>query len=109
MMGNVLCGPALNLWARKSRTNRATRFGHPIHTISYCLGDNQLEDNLTKFGHLLCWILDKIDPDHCYKAVVNFRQTIEHEMDWRSLVQKAKMENRKISEAIRSKSFNRHL
>lgn len=46
-------------------------FGKMNETISSALGKNQRENTLTKTGIILCWILDKIDKDHCQKSINN--------------------------------------
>lgn len=45
------------------------KFGNELETISSVLGKNQLTNTLTKIGKALVWILDKIDKDHCLKAI----------------------------------------
>jgi hypothetical protein len=34
------------------------------------LGYNQLDGTLSKVGKVLVWILDKVDKDHCIKAII---------------------------------------
>ena len=45
------------------------RFGNIEETISSVLGKNELSDNLTTLGKLLCWVLDKIEKNHCIKSI----------------------------------------
>ena len=45
------------------------RFGNIEETISSVLGKNELSDNLTTLGKLLCWLLDKIEKNHCIKSI----------------------------------------
>ncbi len=45
------------------------KFGVVGETISSALGKNQRDGTLTKLGERLCWILDKIDKNHCEKSV----------------------------------------
>ena len=45
------------------------RFGNIAETISSVLGKNELSDNLTTLGKLLCWVLDKIEKNHCIKSI----------------------------------------
>ena len=45
------------------------QFGIFDQTISYVLGRNQISGTLTKFGKATVWFLDKIEKDHCVKAV----------------------------------------
>ena len=44
------------------------RFGDMDKTISYNLGKNAEFNNLTKFGRLIVWLLDKIDCNHTKRA-----------------------------------------
>lgn len=45
------------------------RFGSIEETISSVLGKNELSDNLTTLGKLICWVLDKIEKNHCIKSI----------------------------------------
>lgn len=45
------------------------RFGNIEETISSVLGKNQLSNNLTTLGKLLCSVLDKIEKNHCIKSI----------------------------------------
>lgn len=45
------------------------RFGNIEETISSVLGKNQLSNNLTKFGKVICKILDTIEKEHCKKSI----------------------------------------
>lgn len=45
------------------------RFGSIEETISSVLGKNQLSNSLTKFGKVICWILNKIEKNHCIKSI----------------------------------------
>lgn len=49
--------------------NSPDRFGNIEETISSVLGKNELSDNLTTLGKLLCWVLDKIEKNHCIKSI----------------------------------------
>ena len=69
--GNVFLGPLLNTVMIK-RTPQDLLFGDPEETISSCLGRNMMINNLTAVGKALCWVLDKIDKDHCEKAARSF-------------------------------------
>ena len=53
------------IWIRQD----GYQFGNFDQTISYVLGRNQLQGSLTRFGWAVVWILDKIEKDHCIKAV----------------------------------------
>jgi hypothetical protein len=45
------------------------RFGSIEETISSVLGKNELSNQLTTLGKLLCWLLDKIEKNHCIKSI----------------------------------------
>lgn len=45
------------------------RFGNIAETISSVLGKNQISNNLTKFGKVICKILDTIEKNHCIKSI----------------------------------------
>ena len=45
------------------------KFGKKGETISSALGKNQLNRRLTFFGKIVCFILDKIDKEHCKKSI----------------------------------------
>ncbi len=45
------------------------RFGRIEETISSVLGKNELSDQLSTTGKILCWILDKIEKNHCIKSI----------------------------------------
>ena len=45
-------------------------FGNINETISSVLGKNQRFGHLTKFGKVICKILDTIDKNHCEKSIV---------------------------------------
>ena len=44
--------------------------GNVNETISSVLGKNQRFGHLTKFGKVICKILDTIDKNHCEKSIV---------------------------------------
>ena len=46
------------------------KFGNIEETISSVLGKNQRFGHLTKFGKIICLILDTIDKNHCEKSIV---------------------------------------
>jgi hypothetical protein len=51
-------------------TEKSTdRFGSIEETISSVLGKNELSNQLTTLGKLLCWLLDKIEKNHCIKSI----------------------------------------
>lgn len=58
-------------WNKFLRKPNGYFFGKQNETISSALGKNQRENTLTKTGIILCWILDKIDKDHCQKSINN--------------------------------------
>jgi hypothetical protein len=47
------------------------KFGNIGETISSVLGKNQRDNTLTTTGKALCFILDKLDKDHCKKSINN--------------------------------------
>ncbi|SDE79750.1 hypothetical protein SAMN05421544_12811, partial [Riemerella columbipharyngis] len=51
------------------RTENGYPFGNEKETISSALGKNERMGTLTKTGRRLCWLLDKIDKDHCQKSI----------------------------------------
>ena len=44
-------------------------FGNVNETISSALGKNQRDKILSWFGFFICFVLDKIDKDHCKKSI----------------------------------------
>jgi hypothetical protein len=51
-------------------TEKSTdRFGNIEETISSVLGKNQISNNLTTFGKVICKILDTIEKEHCKKSI----------------------------------------
>jgi hypothetical protein len=44
-------------------------FGDVRETISSALGKNQRDGTLSKFGKIICNILDWLDKDHCKKSI----------------------------------------
>ena len=44
-------------------------FGNVNETISSALGKNQRDGTLSWFGVLICFILDKLDKDHCKNSI----------------------------------------
>ena len=49
--------------------NSPFQFGNINETISSVLGKNQRFGHLTKFGKVICKILDTIDKNHCEKSI----------------------------------------
>lgn len=47
-------------------------FGNLNETISSALGKNQRDGTLTNFGKVICFILDKLDKEHCIKSIKEF-------------------------------------
>ena len=67
VLGNVLFAPVWNILLI---THLAThRFGALWQTISAVLGYAQQEGKLTKTGRLLVYLLHRLDPYHCEKAI----------------------------------------
>jgi hypothetical protein len=58
------------LWNKTLITKDGYKFGQ-LETISSVLGKNQRDKTLSKIGKSLCWILDKIDKEHCKKSINN--------------------------------------
>ncbi len=46
------------------------KFGNVNETISSVLGKNQRDKTLSWFGIFICFILDKLDKEHCKKSIV---------------------------------------
>jgi hypothetical protein len=57
------------LWNKVLRTESGYKFGNPDETISSALGKNQRDGTLACTGKALVYILDKIEKDHCLKAI----------------------------------------
>lgn len=51
------------------KENSPFQFGNIDETISSVLGKNQRFGHLTKFGKIICLILDTIDENHCEKSI----------------------------------------
>ena len=51
-------------------TKDGYKFGNSNETISSTLGKNERDNTLSQIGKALVWLLDKIDKDHCKKAIV---------------------------------------
>ena len=47
-------------------------FGNVNETISSVLGKNQRNGTLSWFGKCICFVLDKLDKNHCKKSIDNF-------------------------------------
>jgi hypothetical protein len=67
-LGNVFCSALFN--DTLIFISPSVAFGDPDQTISAVLGYNQRSGTLTFLGKGLCWVLDTIDPRHCYKAMM---------------------------------------
>lgn len=59
------------LWNMTLRTPEGYHFGNINETISSALGKNKLNKTLTRLGSILCYILDKLDKNHCIKSINN--------------------------------------
>lgn len=70
MFGNVSCRRFLQLTMTKKGL---VKFGEYGQTVSYILGMSALSNDLTLFGRFIVWILDKLDKDHCNKAIESQR------------------------------------
>ena len=51
------------------RLRNGYKFGNVNETISSALGKNQRDKTLSWFGVGICFILDKLDKDHCKKSI----------------------------------------
>lgn len=45
------------------------KFGNVNETISSALGKNQRDGTLSRFGKFICFVLDKLDKNHCKKSI----------------------------------------
>lgn len=66
MTGNILLAEPFN---DILIIKRGYKFGKYGETISAVLGKNQIKETLTPTGKLLVKILDKIEKNHCIKAI----------------------------------------
>jgi hypothetical protein len=66
-IGNVVLGPCLNSWVLIDKTGYS--FGSVNDTISRVLAVNYFMNNITTFGKILVWILEKIDKNHMNKSL----------------------------------------
>lgn len=64
--GNYEFRTLFNLTLRKKH---GYEFGNFEETISSVLGKNQRDGTLSFAGKCLVWILDKLDKDHCKRAI----------------------------------------
>lgn len=51
------------------RLRNGYKFGNVNETISSALGKNQRDKTLSRVGKGVCFILDKLDKDHCKKSI----------------------------------------
>lgn len=51
------------------RLRNGYKFGNVNETISSALGKNQRDKTLSWFGKVICFILDKLDKNHCKKSI----------------------------------------
>ena len=65
---NVFCSDLFNTTLIHSSTK--VPFGDADQTISAVLGYAQAENSLTSLGDLVANMLDRIDPNHCKKAMI---------------------------------------
>lgn len=57
------------MWNTLLRTKGGYSFGERNETISSALGKNQRDNTLSFIGQALCWVLDRLDKDHCLKSI----------------------------------------
>ena len=50
-------------------TNQGFHFGNPDFTTSATLGINEREGELRPLGKAFVWVLNKVDENHCIKAL----------------------------------------
>ena len=67
--GNRNFRATLNLTFRKYWGHK---FGDERETISSALGKNERDGTLSRTGKGICWILNKLDKDHCKNSIKNF-------------------------------------
>ena len=65
--GNSQYRSLFNAWFVKEK---GCQHGNINETISSVLGKNKRFGHLTKFGKVICKILDTIDKNHCEKSIV---------------------------------------
>jgi len=58
-----------SMWNKVLIKNNGYQFGDETETLSSALGKNERDETLTAFGKVLVWILDKIEKNHCIKAI----------------------------------------
>ena len=68
----VMLAPLLNVILIKKGSKY--KFGVDQQTISYCIGKNDEENTLTKYGIKWRDRLNKADKNHCKKAVINYEK-----------------------------------
>lgn len=71
-LGNVVCGALFNLVL--SKKNAKYLFGYRHQTISLIVGYLKRVNELTKIGNALWWVLEKVDKDHCEKAIKEYEK-----------------------------------
>jgi len=59
------------MWNKVLIEEDGYQFGNDRETLSSALGKNQRDRTLKLIGAILVWILDKIEKDHCIKAINN--------------------------------------
>lgn len=57
------------LWNTFLRTSNGYKFGRKDETISSALGKNQRDKTLSWFGIFICFILDKLNKEHCKNSI----------------------------------------
>lgn len=65
--GNVIMSKLFDKILLKRHQNH---FGDPDQTISYVIGRNYIDNNLTPLGRAIRFILDFIEENHCLNAVL---------------------------------------
>uniref|UniRef100_UPI0039A57D5C hypothetical protein n=1 Tax=Ornithobacterium rhinotracheale TaxID=28251 RepID=UPI0039A57D5C len=56
-------------WNKYLREEHGYAFGDERETISSALGKNERDKTLSRWGKILCFILNAIDKEHCKKSI----------------------------------------
>jgi hypothetical protein len=67
IFGNFIGAPLFN-WALIKEGGY--KFGNRSETISSVLGKNNRDVTLTRLGKSLCWLINKMDKNHCENSIM---------------------------------------
>jgi len=67
IFGNFIGAPLFNQVLIKEG---GYKFGNRSETISSALGKNSKDSTLTIYGIFLCWLVDRMDENHCEKSIM---------------------------------------